>query len=70
MAAAHGLHGEAGTMTAAMIDSREFINARKVSHVVFKPDWTRHQKATPFKRNAPCSSVQADEEPPFGHLEK
>jgi len=24
---------------------------RKVPHVAFKPDWTRHAKAAPFKRN-------------------
>ena len=24
---------------------------RKVSQVVFKPDWTGHRKAAPFKRN-------------------
>jgi hypothetical protein len=28
-----------------------WADARKVSQVVFKPDWTRHQKAAPFKRN-------------------
>jgi hypothetical protein len=28
-----------------------WADARKVPHVVFKPDWTRHQKAAPFKRN-------------------
>ena len=24
---------------------------RKVTQIVFKPDWTRHAKAAPFKRN-------------------
>jgi len=28
-----------------------WADARKVPQVVFKPDWTRHQKASPFKRN-------------------
>jgi len=28
-----------------------WADARKVPQVVFKPDWSRHQKASPFKRN-------------------
>jgi hypothetical protein len=28
-----------------------WADARKVAQVVFKPDWTRHAKAAPFKRN-------------------
>jgi hypothetical protein len=28
-----------------------WADTRKVPQVVFKPDWTRHQKAAPFKRN-------------------
>ncbi len=28
-----------------------WADAHKVPQVVFKPDWTRHQKAAPFKRN-------------------
>jgi hypothetical protein len=28
-----------------------WADARKVLQVVFKPDWTRNQKAAPFKRN-------------------
>jgi YspA, cpYpsA-related SLOG family len=28
-----------------------WANTRKVAQVVFKPEWTRHQKAAPFKRN-------------------
>jgi hypothetical protein len=28
-----------------------WADARKVPQVVFKPDWVRHQKAAPFKRN-------------------
>lgn len=26
-------------------------DSRKVAQIVFKPDWTRHRKAAPFKRN-------------------
>jgi hypothetical protein len=26
-------------------------DSRKVGQIVFKPDWTRHRKAAPFKRN-------------------
>ena len=28
-----------------------WADTRKVTQVVFKPDWTRHDKAAPFKRN-------------------
>jgi len=28
-----------------------WADARKVTQIVFKPDWTRHAKAAPFKRN-------------------
>lgn len=28
-----------------------WADARKVVQIAFKPDWTRHQKAAPFKRN-------------------
>jgi hypothetical protein len=28
-----------------------WANARKVAQIVFKPDWTRHKNAAPFKRN-------------------
>jgi hypothetical protein len=28
-----------------------WADARKVSQIAFKPDWTRHAKAAPFKRN-------------------
>ena len=33
-----------------MIASK-WADARKVAQVAFKPDWTRHAKAAPFKRN-------------------
>jgi hypothetical protein len=28
-----------------------WADARKVPQIVFKPDWARHAKAAPFKRN-------------------
>jgi hypothetical protein len=43
------LHG--GTPRGAEKIAACWADARKVSQVVFKPDWTRHQKAAPFKRN-------------------
>src|SRR6266436_2589151 len=49
------------TLTAAMIDSRDFIAAKRRAEtevmvppgpqIAFKPDWTKHAKAAPFKRN-------------------
>jgi hypothetical protein len=43
-------------MTAAVIDSRGFTAARwadhrKVTQIAFKPDWAKHGKSAPFKRN-------------------
>jgi hypothetical protein len=43
------LHG--GTPRGAEKIAACWADARKVPQVVFKPDWTRHQKAAPFKRN-------------------
>jgi hypothetical protein len=43
------LHG-ASPKGAEFIASR-WADARKVPQVTFKPDWTRHAKAAPFKRN-------------------
>ncbi|HEY9213021.1 MAG TPA: DUF2493 domain-containing protein [Ancylobacter sp.] len=43
------LHG-GSTKGAEFIASR-WADARKVPQVSFKPDWTRHAKAAPFKRN-------------------
>jgi hypothetical protein len=43
------LHG--GTPRGAEKIAACWADARKVSQVVFKPDWTRHQKAAPFKRD-------------------
>ena len=43
------LHG--GTPRGAERIAACWADARHVPQVVFKPDWTRHQKAAPFKRN-------------------
>jgi hypothetical protein len=43
------LHG--GTPRGAERIAACWADARKVPQIVFKPDWTRHQKAAPFKRN-------------------
>ncbi len=43
------LHG--GTPTGAERIAACWANARKVSQVVYRPDWNRHHKAAPFKRN-------------------
>jgi hypothetical protein len=62
------------TLTAAMIDSRDFLAAKcraetefcfpsvqrlpsNVTQIVFKPDWHRHARAAPFKRNDPILDV-------------
>jgi hypothetical protein len=29
-----------------------WADSRKAAHIAFKPDWIRHRKAAPFKRNA------------------
>ncbi len=43
------LHG--GTPKGAELIAAKWAEHRKVAQVVFKPDWTRHRKAAPFKRN-------------------
>lgn len=43
------LHG--GTPTGAERIAACWADARKVPQVAFRPDWNRHQKAAPFKRN-------------------
>ncbi len=43
------LHG--GTPTGAEHIAACWADARKVPQVVFRPDWNRHHKAAPFKRN-------------------
>lgn len=43
------LHG--GTPTGAERIAACWARARTVTQIVFKPDWSRHAKAAPFKRN-------------------
>jgi hypothetical protein len=43
------LHG--GSPTGAERIAARWADSRKVTHIPFKPDWTRHAKAAPFKRN-------------------
>ncbi len=43
------LHG--GTSTGAELIAARWADARKVPQIAFKPDWKRHTKAAPFKRN-------------------
>jgi hypothetical protein len=43
------LHG--GTPTGAERIAACWADNRKVPQIVFKPNWSRHQKAAPFKRN-------------------
>jgi hypothetical protein len=43
------LHG--GTPKAAERIAACWADQRKVPQIVFKPDWHRHAKAAPFKRN-------------------
>jgi hypothetical protein len=43
------LHG--GTPTGAQRIAACWADSRKVPQVVFRPNWARHQKAAPFKRN-------------------
>jgi hypothetical protein len=43
------LHG--GSAKGAELIAAKWADARKVTQVAFKPDWTKHAKAAPFKRN-------------------
>jgi hypothetical protein len=43
------LHG--GSPKGAELIAAKWATNRKVAQVAFKPDWTRHAKAAPFKRN-------------------
>ena len=43
------LHG--GSDRGAELIAARWADARKVPQIAFKPDWTRHAKAAPFKRN-------------------
>lgn len=43
------LHG--GSPKGAELIAAKWANNRRVPQVAFKPDWTKHAKAAPFKRN-------------------
>ena len=43
------LHG--GSPKGAELIAAKWAEARGVTQVAFKPDWTKHAKAAPFKRN-------------------
>lgn len=43
------LHG--GSTTGAELIAARWADHRKVPQVAFKPDWNRHRRAAPFKRN-------------------
>ena len=43
------LHG--GTLKGAELIASRWADNRKVPQVAFRPDWTKHGKASPFKRN-------------------
>lgn len=43
------LHG--GSPKGVELIAAKWAEHRKVPQIVFKPDWTRHRKAAPFKRN-------------------
>ena len=43
------MHG--GSVKGAELIASKWASARHVPQIAFKPDWTRHAKAAPFKRN-------------------
>ena len=43
------MHG--GSPKGAELIAAKWADARKVQQIVFKPDWNKHAKAAPFKRN-------------------
>ena len=43
------LHG--GSPKGAELIAAKWADARGVTHIAFKPDWDRHKRAAPFKRN-------------------
>ena len=43
------LHG--GSPKGAEFIAAKWADSRKVPQIAFKPDWTKHAKAAPFKRN-------------------
>jgi hypothetical protein len=47
------LHG--GSPKGAEFIAAKWANNRKAPQIAFKPDWTKHGKAAPFKRNDACS---------------
>jgi len=49
------MHG--GSPKGAEKIAARWADTRKVPQVAFKPDWTRHAKAAPFKRNDQMLSV-------------
>jgi YspA, cpYpsA-related SLOG family len=53
------LHG--GSPKGAELIAAKWATQRKVPQIAFKPDWTKHAKAAPFKRNDAMLAV-----PPIG----
>jgi len=49
------LHG--GSPKGAELIASRWADNRKVTHVAFKPDWTKYGKAAPFKRNDEMLSI-------------
>ena len=43
------IHG--GSPKGAELIASKWANTRKVPQIAFKPDWTKHAKAAPFRRN-------------------
>ena len=43
------LHG--GSPKGAELIAAKWATNRKVPQIAFKPNWTKHQKAAPFRRN-------------------
>ena len=59
------LHG--GSPKGAELIAAKWATNRKVPQIAFKPDWTKHAKAAPFKRNDDAGNP-ADRRPPLpGH---
>ena len=52
------LHG--GSPKGAERIAARWADHRKVPQIAFKPDWTKHAKAAPFKRNDQMLEVAAD----------
>jgi YspA, cpYpsA-related SLOG family len=43
--------GNGGSPKGAELIAAKWATNRKVQQIAFKPDWTKHQKAAPFRRN-------------------